>query len=96
LHWAQPGFKPQAGTNKLITDTPFLANYAGPGPPPGSSPHRYIFLLCDQPPDFDVSKFAPAGGKPLGIRGRMRYNLEAFEKEAKLGPVIAANYFYSN
>ena len=96
LHWIQPGFKPEAGTTKLSSTTPFVANYAGPGPPPGSGPHRYIFLLYEQPEGFDVSKYAPAGGKPLGLMGRMRYDLTKFEKEAKLGPVIAANYFYSN
>jgi phosphatidylethanolamine-binding protein (PEBP) family uncharacterized protein len=80
----------------LSSTAPFVANYAGPGPPPGSGPHRYIFLLYEQPEGFDVSKYAPAGGKPLGVMGRMRYDLTKFEKEAKLGPVIAANYFCSN
>lgn len=96
LHWIQPGFKPQAVTTKLTSDTPFVANYIGPAPPPGSSPHRYIFLLYDQPADFDFGKYAPASGKKLGNMSRMRYNLSQFEQEAKLGPVIAANYFCSN
>jgi phosphatidylethanolamine-binding protein len=71
-------------------------NYAGPGPPPPSSPHRYVFLLYDQPEGFDTTKFASPGGKNVGIRPRMRYDLKAFEKEAKLGQVVACNYFLSN
>lgn len=96
LHWMQPGFKPQAGTTNLTTEAPFVANYAGPGPPPGSGPHRYVFLLYEQPDGFEVSKYAPAGGKELGITGRMRYDLAGFEKKAGLGSVVAATYFCSN
>lgn len=96
MHWIQPGFKPQAGTTNLKTEMPFVVNYGAPGPPPGSGPHRYVFMLYEQPEGFEVSKHAPAGGKGLGIGGRMRYDLAAFEKEAGLGTVVAANYFYSN
>ena len=100
LHWIQPGLKPEPavdGVSRLSTfDTPFVANYIGPAPPPGSSPHRYVFLLYEQPAGFDGKKYAPPGGKNLSNWNRMRYNLGAFEKEAKLGPVLAANYFSSN
>lgn len=101
LHWIQPGLKSERtadGTTTLLaaSGTPFIANYIGPSPPPGSAPHRYIFLLYEQPADFDGKKHAPAGGAPMGNWPRMRYNLEAFEKEAELGPVVAANYFCSN
>lgn len=103
LHWIQPCLKPESsetaadGVAKLTwSDTPFIANYIGPAPPPGSGPHRYVFFLYEQPDDFDGAKWAPPGGKKLGNRPRMRYDLDAFEKEAKLGPVIAVNYFVSN
>ncbi|KAJ9264368.1 hypothetical protein DTO212C5_7203 [Paecilomyces variotii] len=100
LHWVQSGLTPEmieGGTSVLKPhDTPVIANYARPGPPPGSGPHRYVFLLYEQPEGFDVTKYAPAGGKPVGVRRRMRYDLDAFEKKANLGPVIAANYFTSN
>lgn len=68
--------------------TPPIASYRGPGPPPPSTPHRYIFLLYEQPEDFNVSQ--------MGILKRIRYDFETFEKEAKLGPAIASNYFLSN
>ncbi|KAF4632589.1 hypothetical protein G7Y89_g5540 [Cudoniella acicularis] len=74
LHWLQPGLKPTDGTTNLIApdDAPFIADYAGPGPPPPSSPHRYVFLLYEQPVGFDPARFAPPGGKKMGIRPRMR------------------------
>jgi phosphatidylethanolamine-binding protein len=95
----QPGLKPEKaadGTTNLVAgDAPFIADYAGPGPPP-PSPHRYVFMLYEQPEGFDPAKFVPPGGKKVGIRPRMRYDLKAFEKEAKLGSVVASNYFLSN
>jgi phosphatidylethanolamine-binding protein (PEBP) family uncharacterized protein len=95
LHWIQPGFT--AGPdNKLTSNEPFLANYLGPGPPPGSAPHRYTFLLFEQPRDFDGQKYAPAGGAPLGVWHRMRYDLDGWQKTAKLGEPLAVNYFLSN
>ncbi|KAN0098461.1 putative protease inhibitor [Hyaloscypha variabilis] len=99
LHWLQSGLKPERsadGTTNLVAgDTPFMADYAGPGPPPPSSPHRYVFLLYEQPEGFDVAKYAPPDGKKVGIRPRVRYDLKAFEAQAKLGPVVASNYFFS-
>ncbi|KAF1348884.1 phosphatidylethanolamine-binding protein [Delphinella strobiligena] len=95
LHWIQPGFK--AGPdNVLISSDPFIANYIGPAPPPGSAPHRYTFFLFEQPSDFDSIKYAPAGGKPLSNWKRMRYDLGSFQRTAKLGDPIVANYFLSN
>jgi len=96
LHWIQSDLKATAGTDSLISTEPWIVDYAPPGPPPGSGPHRYVFLLYEQPADFDVKKHAPAGGKKVGISPRVRYDLGVFEKEAKLGPVVAANYFNSN
>ncbi|KAI9742967.1 MAG: hypothetical protein M1818_003262 [Claussenomyces sp. TS43310] len=95
LHWIQPGF--HAGPNHALTSNePFVANYIGPAPPPGSSPHRYSFFLFEQPEGFDGKKYAPAGGKPLGNLHRMRYDLDGWQKEAKLGEPLAVNYFLSN
>jgi len=95
LHWIQPGFK--AGLNNVLTSSdPFIANYIGPAPPPGSAPHRYTFFLFEQPAGFDSKKYAPAGRKPLSNWKRMRYDLDSFQRTAKLGEPIAANYFLSN
>ena len=95
LHWIQPGFK-TGPDNTLTSDQPFVANYIGPAPPPGSGPHRYTFFLFEQPDSFDGKKYAPANGKPLGNWSRMRYDLDSWQKEAKLGDPLAVNYFLSN
>jgi phosphatidylethanolamine-binding protein len=99
LHWLQPGLQPQTadGVTKLLSqDTPWMVNYAGPGPPPGSAVHRYIFLLYEQPAAFDPKEWAPPEGTSVGRWNRIRYDLGAFEKKIGLGPVLAANYFCSN
>jgi phosphatidylethanolamine-binding protein len=100
LHWIQPGLQPQAADNgpaKLLAhDTPWIVDYGGPAPPPGSAVHRYVFLLYEQPAGFDVKEWAPADGGHVGRLGRIRYDLGAFEKKVGLGPVVAASYFCSN
>ena len=100
LHWVQPGLKAETvkpgATPVLKATEPFVANYIGPAPPPGSSPHRYIFFLYEQPEGFDGAKYAPKDGQPLGNLQRMWASLDGLEREYKLGPVLAANYFTSN
>ncbi|KIX96034.1 uncharacterized protein Z520_08289 [Fonsecaea multimorphosa CBS 102226] len=96
LHWLQTGLAAEGSTSggDLTSPDPAIAHWAAPGPPPLSSPHRYIFLLYDQPADFDTRTLAKAGG--FGIRERMRWDLSRFEQQAKLGPAVAATYFLSN
>lgn len=85
------------GTTNLISgEAPFMVDYAGPGPPSFSAPHRYVFILYEQPDDFDYAKYAPKGGKKVGIPPRISYDLKAFERRAKLGPVVAVNYYFSS
>jgi phosphatidylethanolamine-binding protein (PEBP) family uncharacterized protein len=83
-------------TSTLDTSAPFIANYIGPAPPPGSSPHRYIFFLYEEPAGFEPKKHAPADGKTLSNWNRMRYDLDSWAKEIGLGSVLAFNYFNSN
>ena len=96
LHWIQPGFKAGPNNNTLTSSQPFVANYIGPAPPPGSAPHRYSFFLFEQPDGFDGEMYAPANGKPLGNWNRMRYDLDGWRKKAKLGEPLAVNCFVSN
>ncbi|EMC98435.1 hypothetical protein BAUCODRAFT_121305 [Baudoinia panamericana UAMH 10762] len=96
LHWVQPGFQSNSAGTLTAGSTPFVANYIGPAPPPFSGPHRYAFLLYREPEGFDGSRYAPPDGQPLPNTQRMRYDLDAFEQEAKLGPIVACNYFTSN
>ena len=99
-HWIQSGLRVEQDSsdtkNLKATNVPFIADYIGPAPPPGSAPHRYVFFLYNEPADFDVKKHAPPEGKHVGNFKRMWYKLETFEREANLGPIIAANYFVSN
>ncbi|PYH91157.1 PEBP-like protein [Aspergillus ellipticus CBS 707.79] len=97
LHWIQPGLKPApiSGGFKLRVREPFVANYIGPSPPPCISPHRYVFLLFEQPVGFDVHRWAPPDGKTMGSWRRMRFDLDAWGKRIGLGPVLAFNYFVS-
>lgn len=101
LHWIQPGLQPERSESNsnsftLKTTAPFVANYIGPAPPPGSSPHRYTFFLYEQPDAFDGAKYAPPDGQTLGNMSRMRYDLDAWGKEIGLGSLVAMNYFNSN
>jgi phosphatidylethanolamine-binding protein (PEBP) family uncharacterized protein len=80
----------------MAVDALFIADYAGPEPPPPSTPHRYVFMLYEQPEGFDLAKFAAPGGRRVGMWSRIRYDFGAFEKRAKLGPVVASNWFLSN
>ncbi|KGO68805.1 Phosphatidylethanolamine-binding protein PEBP [Penicillium italicum] len=95
LHWIQSDVKVNS-EGALEFDAPFVANYIGPAPPPMSGPHRYIFFLYEQPAGFDLTAYAPAGGKKLGNSNRIRYDLDAWAEEIKLGPLVAFNYFTSN
>jgi|SRR5579871_150243 len=70
-----------------------ISAYKGPRPPPLSAPHRYLFLLYEQPIDFKKSEL----GLPekFGIKDRIMWNQSEFEKKAGLGKVVAGNYFVS-
>ena len=62
--------------------------------PPIGKPHRYLFLLYEQPADFDFRKYVPLLGSDAPERHRNLFDLEDWVEKAKLGPVVAANYFY--
>ncbi|KAI2602143.1 putative protease inhibitor [Hypoxylon sp. NC1633] len=99
LHWIQPGLKPEpagvGGFSLKYTD-PYIVDWVGPGPPPGSSPHRYTFFLYEEPESFDAKKYTPPVGKKVGLTPRVRYDLDLWAKEIKLGPAVAVNYFNCN
>ncbi|PMD46792.1 PEBP-like protein [Hyaloscypha variabilis F] len=102
-HWLQSAFRlsppssssPSSANNNLITTDPFIINYFRPGPPPGAGPHRYLFLLYEQPENFDVKDHAPKDGKEVGVLPRIRWDLEGWERRVGVGGVVAANWFRS-
>ena len=95
LHWIQPGLT-KGNDGRLEVSEPFAADYIGPAPPPGSSPHRYVFFLYEQPAAFDGSRHAPPNGERLSNWYRVRCGLDALMEKMELGPILAVNYFRSN
>jgi hypothetical protein len=94
-HWLQSGFRLSLSSTNLTTTDPFIVNYFRPGPPPGAGPHRYLFLLYEQPENFDVKEYAPKDWKEVGVLPRIRWDLEGWERRAGVGGVVAANWFRS-
>jgi phosphatidylethanolamine-binding protein (PEBP) family uncharacterized protein len=73
-----------------------VAPYVGPGPPPLSAPHRYVFMVFEQPEGMDTAKVKSVlglQGPGTGVVSRMRWDQEAAEKSLGLGEVVAGNYF---
>lgn len=93
LHWLQTGLMAD-GAGELTSSDPVIAFWAAPGPPPISSPHRYVFLVYEHPAEFEAKAHIKANG--WGVRDRMRWDQAKFEKEIELGPAVAATYFLSN
>lgn len=58
--------------------------------------HRYVFLLYEQPKDFDVKKYVQKDGDEMGLWPRLRYGIDKLVDEMGLGEVVAANYFTSS
>ncbi|KAG5649602.1 hypothetical protein H0H81_002889 [Sphagnurus paluster] len=84
-HWLVNGVQITGG--KVSTDgATAITAYAGPGPATGSGPHRYVIILYSQPDSFK----APAGlSEPIGVT---LFDLNAYQKDSGLGPLVAATY----
>ncbi|KAL6250773.1 hypothetical protein RBB50_003076 [Rhinocladiella similis] len=96
LHSMQADLKVSSPSSKVLTsNNPPIVNWIGPEPPPGSSPHRYLFLLYEQPDGFSSKDFGFPEGKPVGLWARIRWNLATWEKKAKVGEPVAVAYFQS-
>ncbi len=75
-----------------------VAPYMGPGPPPLSAPHRYVFMVFEQPEGMDTAKVKSVLGldRPAtSVLSRIRWDQAAAEKSLGLGEVVAGNYFVS-
>lgn len=60
--------------------------YNGPGPPPGSGPHRYVFLLFPQ-----NGTTIPTSSVHVGTR--KGFDLNEFRNNMRLPPPVAGNFF---
>lgn len=74
-----------------------VAGYVGPSPPPFGRPHRYMFVLWQQPTGINAERIREEFGfnddGSIGVMDRVRWDQDAFEKKLGLGKVVAANYF---
>jgi hypothetical protein len=96
LHWFAPDITGVTngvnGTTLTIPTTGPGAPYLQPSPPPGDSPHRYTFLLFEQPITFAVPAAFANINPPASTNDRIGFNLPAFIAAANLSAPIAANY----
>lgn len=59
----------------------------GPAPPPGSGPHRYIFLLYRQVSEQHTFT-------PLSLQDRSKFSFFNFAQENQL-ELVGVNFFYA-
>lgn len=64
----------------------------GPPTPPDHLPHRYVELLFKQPENFSLPKRFERFLEP-NIPARLYFNVTELVTEARLGDLVAANYF---
>lgn len=81
-------------------DPPPLIPYVGPGPPPPSAPHRYVFAVWEQPEGVLGRECRGLLGlcqsAQPGVMARMRWDQTGFEKRLGLGAPLAVNYFVAS
>ncbi|OAA77844.1 Phosphatidylethanolamine-binding protein PEBP [Akanthomyces lecanii RCEF 1005] len=103
-HWLQTDLvaakdSSQDGFTTLETETRSIFPYAGPGPPPPSAPHRYVFMLWEQPASVasadEVAQALSVPAEP-GLTARVRWDQPWFEQKMGLGEPLAVNYFVAN
>ncbi|KAJ3751378.1 PEBP-like protein [Lentinula detonsa] len=99
-HWVITGLKSPptsqnpSGTASLtaLKTEASTTPYRPPGPPPGSGPHRYCFLLFQEPIGDSFS--IPEGAKEYGAALEERRSWNAFEFGNQYGlKLVGVNYF---
>lgn len=71
---------------QLVNETVPLSGWQQPTPPAGSPAHRYIFLLFEQPEDFNSQTFVTANTSIAN------FNISQFAQEVGLGNPIAGSF----
>lgn len=103
-HWLQTDLVAAKGSSEdgfmtLETEARSVIPYAGPGPPPPSAPHRYVFMLWEQPASVagadEVAQALSVPAEP-GLTARIRWDQPLFEQKMGLGEPLAVNYFVAN
>ncbi|EJC98053.1 PEBP-like protein, partial [Fomitiporia mediterranea MF3/22] len=70
----------------LTNSTPALSNFLQPTPPAGSDPHRYVFLLFQQPTGFN-SQTEVNASTPV-----TNFNISQFAQDAGLGNPLGGTF----
>jgi len=91
-HWLVNGVTLKNGTASLLNvstaDGVAVTDYAGPAPPAGSGPHRYVLLLLPQP-----SGFSPPSNLSKPNVGVSVFELTDYISTSHLDAPIAGMYF---
>lgn len=91
VHWltSVPAGTTELGLNATVDA---IAPYAGPAPPPGSGPHRYVVLALESSrPEFEL----PPGFEDFDgstIEGRLMFDVSGFVESGGF-QVIGGNWF---
>merc|ERR1711983_414382 len=86
LHWLVvniPGDKLKNGEGIDFGKT--LMQHNGPSPPKGSGPHRYVFVVYEQPRNINARV----------SRNRAGFKVETFAKRNRIGSPVDGNFFYA-
>jgi hypothetical protein len=86
-HWLVNSAAVDSG-NVTIDSATVITKYAGPAPPNGDGPHRYVILVYSQPSGFK----APSGLTQPGT-GVALYNFPQYVQDSGLGQLMGATYF---
>jgi len=90
LHWLANDWTYGENSDHTVTLNPpseSVVAYAGPAPPSGSGPHRYITLVYPQPDTF-TPPGTPAAGSGVAL-----FNLTQYLADSGLTAAIAGTYF---
>lgn len=74
-----------------------LASWTAPAPPGVSAPHRYVFLIWEQPKRLngEMVRASLGMGKTEGGKwSRVRWDVEGFVSKLKLGEIVAGTWMY--
>ncbi|KAI0073406.1 PEBP-like protein [Panus rudis PR-1116 ss-1] len=87
-HWLVNGVS-LTGSNPstVAEDGTVITKYAGPAPPAGSGPHRYVVLLYTQPDSFKAPDDLSAPNTPVSV-----FNFPDYVKNTGLGPLVGGTY----
>ncbi|KAF8163020.1 phosphatidylethanolamine-binding protein [Crassisporium funariophilum] len=85
-HWLVNGVT-LAGNTVSNTSAVDITAYAGPWPPAGTGPHRYVVALYAQPSTFRAPAAFSQPNMPVSV-----FDFNAYIKDSGLGPLVAATY----